>query len=153
MVKIEPIDAQFRKIKKKFESDPKDWRVLSDIDPKGNKDLFINQRDELWQIKTKPLSPVTGIASSCHVRNLDDEIQEEINTRGIEGNKFLFSMVVPQKDESAILASGVESFAKARTKRLKEMISEKEKNIEKELTEDVEQEFEKKHPQRKNLFM
>ncbi len=150
MVDIEPIDAQFRKIKRKFDDDQNDWRVLSSMDPLGNKDLFISQRDDLWQIKTKPLSPVTGIASSCHVRNLDEDIQREIRARGIEGNKFLFSMVVPQKKDPAILASGIESFSESR--KLKEMIADKHKSLEKELADDVEKTFEKKHLARKTLY-
>lgn len=150
---IEPLDAQFRKIKRKFDEDPKDWRVLSDIDAHGNKDLFINQRDDLWQIKTKPLSPFTGIAKSCHVRNLDEDIQREIHVRGVEGDKFIFQMIVPSSKDEAILASGVESFTNSKSKQLKEMINEKEKNIEKELTDDVEKTFEKHHSQRKNMFM
>ena len=150
MVEIEPIDAQFRKIKRKFDDDKADWRVLSSLDPRGNKDLFISQRDDLWQIKTKPLSPVTGIASTCHVRNLDEDIQKEIGARGIEGSKFLFSMVVPQRKDPAILASGIESFSESR--KLKDMLADKHKSLEKDLTDDVEKTFEKQHPQRKTLY-
>ncbi len=151
MPEIEPIDAQFRKIKRRFDDDPKDWRVLSDIDARGNKDMFINQREDLWQIKTKPLSPITGIARSCHVRNLDEEIQREIHARGMDGEKYMFSMLIPQSRNEALFAAGVESNSKS--KKLKEMLSEKEKNLEKDLSDDVEKTFEKHHSQRRNLFM
>lgn len=153
MVEIEPIDAQFRKIKRRFDDDPKDWHVLSDVDPRGNKDMFISQREDLWQIKTKPLSPITGIARSCHVRNLDDEIQREIRARGMDGEKYLFSMMIPQSRNKALFAAGVESFANSKSRRLKDMLSEKEKNLEKDLADDVEKTFEKQHAQRRNLFM
>ncbi len=153
MPEIEPIDAQFRKIKRRFDDDPKDWRVLSDIDTRGNKDMFINQREDLWQIKTKPLSPITGIARSCHVRNLDEDIQREIRSRGMDGEKYLFSMMIPQTRNEALFAAGVESFANSKSKRLKEMIGEKEKNLEKDLADDVEKTFEKQHAQRRNMFM
>ena len=151
-MKVAPIDAAFRKIKKKFDDDPKDWRVLSDVDDKGNKDLFISQRNELWQVKTKPLNPVSGIARSCHARNLDDEIQEELRVKGLEGDKYLFSMMVPQK-ENSIIASGIESFARKESGKLKGMLNEKNKNMEKDLVDEVEKEFEKKHMQRRNLFL
>jgi hypothetical protein len=128
--------------------------VLSDIDAHGNKDLFINQREDLWQIKTKPLSPFTGIAKSCHIRNLDEDIQREIQAKGITGDKYIFSMVVPQPDrDEAILATGVESYKQNQSKQLKELVEQKNKNIEKELTDDVEKTFEKHHAQRKNMFM
>jgi hypothetical protein len=155
MPEIEPIDAQFRKIKRRFDDDPKDWRVLSDIDARGNKDMFINQREDLWQIKTKPLNPISGIARSCHVRNLDDDIQKEIHSRGIDGQKFLFSMVIPQQErrDEALFAAGVESFTNTKSKRLKEMVAEKNKNMEKDLADDVEKTFEKQHSQRRNMFM
>ncbi|MEX2680593.1 MAG: hypothetical protein Q6373_003285 [Candidatus Sigynarchaeota archaeon] len=153
MVEIEPIDAQFRKIKRRFDEDPKDWRVLSDIDPRGNKDMFISQREDLWQIKTKPLSPITGIARSCHIRNLDEEIQREIRARGMDGEKYLFSMMIPQSRNEALFATGIESFANSKSKRLKEMLSEKEKHLEKDLADDVEKTFEKQQAQRRNLFI
>ncbi|MFX0100110.1 MAG: hypothetical protein ACFFCS_11060 [Candidatus Hodarchaeota archaeon] len=126
--------------------------MLSDVDARGNKDLFISQRNDLWQVKTKPLNPVSGIARSCHARNLDDEIQDELRTKGLEGDKYLFSMMVPQK-ESAIIASGVESFARNESGKLKGMLNEKNKNMEKDLMDEVEKTFEKKFLQRKNLFM
>ena len=153
-VNIEPVDAQFRKIKKRFDEDPTGWRVLTDVDPRGNKDMFISQRDELWQIKSKPLSPVAGIARSCHVRNLDDEIQHEINIRGIEGDKYVFSMLVPQPERKEVLvASGVESFARSKSWKLKAMLQGKNGDVERELTEGVEKEFERSHPQRKQMFL
>ncbi|NMC05005.1 MAG: hypothetical protein GYA24_07335 [Candidatus Lokiarchaeota archaeon] len=153
MPEFEPIDAQFRKIKRRFDDDPKDWRVLSDIDARGNKDMFINQRGDLWQIKTKPLSPMTGVARSCHVRNLDEDIQREIHARGVDGEKFLFSLMIPQARNEALFAAGIESFTNSKSKRLKEMIGEKEKNLEKKLADDVEKTFEKQHAQRRNMFM
>ena len=116
--------------------------------------MFISQHDDLWQIKTKPLSPVSGIAKSCHVRNLDEEIQREIDNRGIEGDKFMFSMLVPQPaTKDALVASGVESFARSKSKNLKTMLGEKNKHMERELADGVEKEFERQHPQRKSLFL
>nr|MDO8108963.1 hypothetical protein [Candidatus Sigynarchaeota archaeon] len=150
---IEPIDSQFRKIKRKFDEDPKDWHVLSDVDARGNKDLFINQHADLWQIKTKPLSPFTGIAKSCHVRNLDEDIQREIHARGFEGDKFLFSLIVPQQRDEALIATGIESFTNSKSQKLKEMMNDKNKNMEKDLADDVEKTFEKNHAQRRNMFM
>lgn len=153
-MKIEPVDAQFRKIKKRFDEDPRDWRVLTDVDTHGNKDMFISQRDELWQLKSKPLSPVAGIARSCHVRDLDEEIQQEISARGIEGEKYIFSMLVPQPDRKEVLvASGVESFARSRSRKLKAMLQGKNGDVERELVDSVEKEFERAHPQRKQMFL
>jgi hypothetical protein len=126
--------------------------VLSDVDARGNKDLFISQRSDLWQVKTKPLNPVSGIAMSSHARNLDDEIQDELRVKGLEGDKYLFSMMVPQK-ENSIIASGIESFARNESGKLKSMLNEKNTSMERDLADEVEKTFEKKHMQRRNLFM
>ncbi|MFX0100114.1 MAG: hypothetical protein ACFFCS_11085 [Candidatus Hodarchaeota archaeon] len=110
------------------------------------------QRNNLWQMKTKPLNPVSGIAKSCHARNLDDEIQDEFRDKGLEGEKYLFSMMVPQK-ENTIIASGVERFARNESGKPKVMLNEKNKKMKKDLMDEVEKDFEKKHMQRRNLLL
>ncbi|MHA1369169.1 MAG: hypothetical protein ACTSWN_15615 [Promethearchaeota archaeon] len=153
-MKIEPIDEIMKKVKSKFDKDSSDWRILSDIDPFGNKDLFISQRENLWQIKTKPLNPTSGIAKGCFVRNLDDEIQAELEKKGLAGNKYIFSMLVPiHSEKNAIIASGIESFSRNHSKKLKEMLDEKNKNLQRDLTRSVEKTFEREHLQRKNLYL
>ncbi|MHA1684375.1 MAG: hypothetical protein ACTSUE_25790 [Promethearchaeota archaeon] len=150
---IEEIDELFKDIKKKFDDDPENWRVLSDIDGRGNKDLFISQHDNLWQIKTKPIDPRHGIAKGFRARSIDDDIQDELRAKGLEGDKYLFSMVVPQRETNPIFASGIESFAMNRSSTLKQQLADKHKHIERDLQNEVEKEFEKKHFRRKNMFL
>ncbi|MHA1794356.1 MAG: hypothetical protein ACTSVI_17095 [Promethearchaeota archaeon] len=151
-MKIEEIDDIFKTLKRRFDKDPKEWKVLGDIDARGNKDLFISQREDLWHIKTKPVSPFTGIAKGVHVRNLDDEIQAELVKNGLAGEKLLFSMIVPQ-DKNAIFASGIESFARHKSKNLKKMVSEKNRDVDRQLMDAVEKTFERKFPRRKDMFV
>ena len=67
---IEPIGKILKKIKRRFDADPENWQVVSGVDKLGNKDLFIGQQPRLWQIKSKPLSPLTSIAMGTSVRHL-----------------------------------------------------------------------------------
>lgn len=148
---VKDIDELFKNIKKKFDKNSNGWKVLSDIDPRGNKDLFISKDSELWQVKAKTVNPMAKIAKGFHVRNLDDEIQDMIEEKGQKGDKLLFSMLIPQEN-NAIIAQGIESFQKEQSKCLKSMLAEKNKNMERDLTHEVEREFEKRHPMR-DLFM
>lgn len=150
---IEPVGKILKKIKRKFDADPENWQVVSGVDKLGNKDLFIGQQPRLWQIKSKPLSPLTSIAIGTSVRRLDDDINERIGLQSPTDLNQLFGMLVPVNKDETIIASGIENFSQKKTRILKDRMKETDSDIQKELKKTVEDEFAKKHPDRKNLYI
>ncbi|MHA1734228.1 MAG: hypothetical protein ACTSU5_20005 [Promethearchaeota archaeon] len=149
------IDDVIRRIKKRFDQDPEDWRVYGGRDQRGNSDIFIQQHPHIWQIKLKPVDPFRNIAFGSPARRLDDEINEKINGKpGTRPDDLLrlFNMMVPISSEENVVASGIEQFSQSRAKDIREHLQEKNPNQEKGLQQEVEREFEKKFPGRSALF-
>ncbi len=153
MDNIEPVGKMLKRIKRRFDNDPENWHVVAGVDNLGNKDLFIGQQPNLWQIKSKPLSPFTSVAMGTQARRLDDEINERIGIQQPSDISQLFGMLVPINKEETIIASGIENFSKNKTRMLKKRMKETEANSQKKLKKAVEDEFAKQHPERKNMFI
>jgi len=150
---IEPVGKMLKKIKRRFDDDPENWHVVAGVDKLGNKDLFIGQQPNLWQIKSKPLSPFTSVAMGMQARRLDDEINARIGIQQPADIAQLFGMLVPINKEETIIASGVENFSRKKTRVLKNRMKEVESDSQKNLKKSVEDEFAKQHPERKNMFI
>jgi hypothetical protein len=151
---IEPVGKVLKTIKKKFDQDPENWHAVAGVDKLGNKDLFIGQQPNLWQIKSKPLSPFTSVAmGTCAPRRLDDDINARIGMQTPSDINELFGMLVPINKDETIIASGIENFSQKKARVLKNRMKETDSDIQKELKKSVEEEFAKKHPERKNLYI
>ncbi len=142
-----------KRIKNQYDVDPENWRVFGGRDPRGNSDIFIQQHPKIWQIKLKPIDPFRNVAYGSPVRRLDDEINQKIGATPSQDDLLrLFGMMVPVNKDENIIASGIENFSPKKTNHIKKILKEKNPNQEKELQDEVEKEFGKKFPERKNLF-
>ncbi|HMF33355.1 MAG TPA: hypothetical protein VKK79_18155 [Candidatus Lokiarchaeia archaeon] len=151
---IEPVGKIIKKIKRRFDEDPENWQAVAGVDNLGNNDLFIGQQPRLWQIKSKPLSPFTSIAMGTSApRRLDDDINQRIGIQSPTDFNQLFGMLVPVNKEETIIASGIENFSQKKARILKDRMKETDSDVQKELKKSVEDEFAKKHPERKNLYI
>ena len=65
----------------------------------------------------------------------------------------LFGMVVPIKKDQNIVAAGIEKYSQQHGNYLKEIIGERDSNLEYQMAKRIDEEFTKKHPQRKNLYI
>jgi hypothetical protein len=65
----------------------------------------------------------------------------------------LFGMIVPVKKDQSIIASGIEKYSQSHGEYLKRIIHEQNPNLNYRLAKRIDEEFTKKHPQRKNLYI
>ena len=151
---IKPIRDVIKKIKKKYDKDSEDWKITGCRDKHGNQDTFITQPPNTFWLKSKALNPFSAISYGSVVRHIDDKINREIGKELTPDEMLrLIQFIVPTSQDNAIIASGIERFSQQKGKFLKDKITEKKKNLSKTLARKVDEEFTKKHPQRKNLFI
>ncbi|MFW9783882.1 MAG: hypothetical protein ACFFFB_16475 [Candidatus Heimdallarchaeota archaeon] len=151
---VAPISSVVKKMKKEYDRDPKDWRVLSSKDRDGNTDTIISKKPNQYWLKSKQLSPFSALSMGSVVRNIDKDIDERIGKK-MSPNDMLrfFGMVVPIKENKSVIASGIENFSQEKGDYIKKLISERDANLDYQLRRRVDEAFTKKHPQRKNLYI
>lgn len=151
---IAPITSIVKKMKKEYDKDPKDWKVIGSKDDKGNYDTLITKKPNAFWLKSKQLSPYSALSMGTIARNIDKDIDEKIG-KTMTQNDFLrlFGMVVPIKKDQNIVAAGIEKYSQEHGNYLKKIIGEKNSNIDHQLGKRIEKEFSKKHPQRDGLYL
>lgn len=151
---VAPISSIVKKMKKAYDRDSKDWRVLGSKDKDGNLDTIITKKPNSFWLKSKQLSPISALSMGTVVRNLDKDIDEKIGKK-MSPNDMLrfFGMVVPIKQNKNIIATGIENYSQEKGDYMKNLIKEKDSNLDYQLRRRVDDEFTKKYPQRKNLYM
>ena len=151
---VASIRSVVKKMKKAYDRDPKDWRVLGSKDRDGNLDTIISKKPDYYWLKSKQLSPYSALSMGTVVRNLDKDIDEKIGKK-MSPNDMLrfFGMVVPIKEKQSIIASGIEKFSQEKGDYMKKIIDEKDANLDYYLRHRLDKEFIRKHPQRKNLYI
>jgi len=151
---VAPIRSVVKKMKKEYDRDPKDWRVLGSKDKDGNSDTIISKKPNYFWLKSKQLSPFSALSMGTVVRNLDKDIDEKVGKRMYKNDMLrFFGMVVQIKENKSIIASGIEKYSQEKGDYLKKIINEKDANLGYQLRRRVDEAFTKKHPQRKNLYI
>jgi hypothetical protein len=152
---IAPISRIVKNMKKRYDKDPKGWKVVGTQDEDGNNDTFITKKPNTYWLKSKQLSPFSSLSMGSVVRNIDRDIDEEIGNKKMSKEDMLrlFGMVVPVKKDKNIIASGIEKYSKNHGGHIKKVISERRPNIGHQLAKRIDEKFTKKHPQRKNLYL
>ena len=142
------------KIKKEYDKDSKDWRVLGSKDKDGNLDTIISKKPNHFWLKSKQLSPFSALSMGTVVRNLDKDIDEKVGKK-MSPNDMLrfFGMIVPLKENKSVVASGIEKYSQEKGDYIKKIIDERDANLGYHLRRRVNEAFTKKHPQRKNLYI
>lgn len=151
---ISPISSIIKKMKKEYDKDPKDWRVIGSKDDKGNSDTFITKKPNAYWLKSKKLSPYSALSMGTAIRNLDKDIDEKIGKKMSPDDMLrFFGMVVPIKKDQNVIAAGIEKYSQKHGNYLKDLIHERDPNIEHILGRRIDKEFAKKHPQRRGLYI
>ena len=151
---VAPIQSIVKKMKKEYDKDPKDWRVIGSNDKDGNLDTFITKKPNSYWLKSKQLSPYSALSMGTVVRNLDRDIDEKIGKKMSPNDMLrLFGMIVPVENNKNIIATGIEKFSQGHGNHIKTIISEQDPNLAYQLRRRIDEEFIRKHPQRKNLFI
>jgi len=153
---VAPIKPIIKKLKKEYDKDRNDWRVIGSRDDQGNTDTFITKKPNAYWLKSKMLSPYSSLTMGTIVRNIDRDIEKEVRKgKTLSPNEMfrLFGMVVPIKKDQNIVAAGIEKYSQQHGNYLKKIISERDSNLEYQMAKRIDEEFTKKHPQRKNLYI
>ncbi len=151
---VAPIHSIIKKLKKEYDKDPKDWRLIGSKDDHGNSDTFIGKKPNTYWLKSKMLSPYSALSMGSIVRNVDKEIDEGYG-KVLSPNDMirLFGMVVPVQKDKNVVAAGLEKYSQQHGDYIKKIIKEKDSNLGYQLARRIDEEFTKRHPQRKNLYI
>jgi hypothetical protein len=151
---VAPVGSIIKKMKKEYDKDKKDWRVIGSNDNEGNLDTIITKKPNTYWLKSKQLSPYSALSMGTVVRNLDKDIDEKIGKK-MSSNDMLrfFGMIVPIKKDQNIIASGIEKYSQEHGNYLKNIMNERDPNISYALGKRISEEFGKKYPQRRSLYI
>ena len=151
---VKPISSIVKKLKKEYDKDPKDWRVIGSKDKDGNLDTFITKKPNAYWLKSKQLGPYSSLSMGSYVRNIDKDIDSKVGKKLSPDDMLrLFGMVVPVRKYQNVIATGIEKYSQQHGDYLKKVIGERDSNIGYQMARRIDEEFTKKHPQRKNLFI
>ena len=151
---VAPIKSIIKKMKKEYDKDSTDWRVIGSKDRDGNLDTIISKKPNHFWLKSKQLSPFSALSMGSVVRNLDKDIDEKMGKKMSPDEMFrFFGMVVPIEADKNIIASGIERYSQKQGDYLKKVIHENNSNLAYQLRHRIEREFSRKHTQRKNLYI
>jgi hypothetical protein len=151
---VAPIKHIVKKMKKDYDKDPKDWRVIGSKDNKGNNDTFITKKPNTYWLKSKQLSPYSALSMGTVVRKIDQDIDNQVGKKLSPDEMLrLFGMVVPIKKDQNVVAAGIEKYSQEHGDYLKKIISEKNPNLGHQMAKKIDQEFRRKHPQRDGLYL
>ncbi|MFX0019226.1 MAG: hypothetical protein ACFFBT_05805 [Promethearchaeota archaeon] len=151
---VAPIKTIIKKMKKDYDKSPKGWRIIGSSDKHGNTDTFITKKPDAYWLKSKMLNPYSSLTMGSLARNIDKDIDEKIGKKMSPNDMLrLFGMIVPVKQDQNIIAAGIEKYSQQHGDHLKKVIHENNPNLGYQLARRVDEEFTKKHPQRKNLYI
>ncbi len=151
---VAPVSSIVKKMKKEYDKDKKDWRIIGSNDKDGNLDTIITKKPNAFWLKSKQLSPYSALSMGTIVRNLDKDIDEKVGKRMSPNDMLrLFGMIVPIKKDQNIIASGIEKYSQDHGDYLKKIMNERDPNISFALGRRISDEFAKKYPQRRGLYI
>jgi hypothetical protein len=151
---ISPIQRVFKKMKKEYDKDPKDWAVVSSKDDNGNADTFFQKKPNTYWLKSKMLSPYSALSLGTVIKDINKEIDEKVGQKLTPEDMIrFFGMVVPVTKDQNVIAAGIEKYSQNHGDILKTIINEKETNVGYQLARRLDEEFTKQYPQRKNLYI
>lgn len=151
---VAPISNIMKKMKKQYDKDPKDWRLIGSKDKDGNDDTFIYKKPNSFWLKSKQISPFSSLSMGTHIRNIDRDIDENIGKKLSPDDMLrLFGMVVPIKKDQSIYTAGIEQYSQKQGDYLKKVVTERNSNLGYQMAKRIDEQFSKKYPQRKNLYI
>ena len=80
-LKVKPVSSVVKKLKKQYDKNPKDWRVIGSKDKDGNLDTFITKKPDAYWLKSKQLGPYSSLSMGSYVRNIDRDIDANVGKK------------------------------------------------------------------------
>lgn len=143
---IKPIDEVMLEIKNRYDKKRKGWRILAGKDLKGRSDMFISDGSMLWQLKMEMVNPFQYVGYGTRVGKVDQEI---IGKTMLAGSPSWFELVSPvRRDDSFIIAKGIENYSSGSISELKGLISDKQRRLEFKLSDEIGRLIYRRYPER-----
>lgn len=154
----EPLGNIIKGIKKKYDKDKENWKVMGGVDKVGNTDLIISQNPNLWWIKSKAIDGTgfRNISYGKELRNIDDDILNEFNRKKNDPKEVfhsLFGMSVPVSHKDIITAAGIQRIAPREMNLLKKRINSKYPDTELHLRKKIKKTWKRNFPTRDNIYL
>jgi len=151
---VAPVKTIIKKMKKKYDQDPKGWRIIGSKDDHGNTDTFISKKPNAYWLKSKMLNPYSSLTMGATIHNINKDIDEKVGAKMSPDDMLrLFGMIVPINKNQNIIAAGIEKYSQHHGNYLKKVIKEQDANLGYQLARRVDEEFIKNYPQKKNLYI
>ena len=152
---VEGIGKIVKNIKKKYDDDQENWKVMGGTDKEGNHDLIISQNPNAWWLKSKSIDPYRSITFGKELRNIEDDIQSQMGKKEFDPNDAfhaLFGMSVPV-EKDLITALGIQKVAPKEMSYLKRNIEDKNPSLDKKLNSKVKKTWKELYPDRDNVYL
>lgn len=147
---VKSLDKILAEIKKEYDKDRKDWRILSGETPYGL-DSFISKEDRAWQLKLDFIRPFEVLGLGSKISNIDEKIQGRVQEKGIP---FLFEMLVPQTKDQWLVAHGLSSHIDRQNMALlKQSVTHTQGPIDLELRRELDRLIDKKFPMKRKQYI
>ena len=139
-MKVKHLPELMSEIKLEFDKDPYNWRILRGKDSREHTATFIAHDDQkLWQLKTEWKNPVTPVGiGKCVKRNLNDEIQEIMNT----GTDLPIREIYPNND-NFIVALGLGKYSQKSTHKMSDLLRQDIPGYRSKIEKELNLEFQK----------
>lgn len=147
---IKSLDKILAEIKKEYDKDRKDWRIISGETSFGL-DSFISKDDRAWQLKLDFIRPYEALGLGSKITNIDEKIQGRVQERGVP---FLFEMLVPQTKDQWLVAHGLSSHIDRQNMALlKKSVANAQGPIDLELRKELDRIIDKKFPMKRKQYL
>lgn len=131
---IRPVEEIISEIRESYEREPLGWKLLRGRDNLGHTDTYIMHKKALWQMKCEFKSPFQPKGVGIRIQ---DKPSNEIEFLMEHGSALPFGEIYPQGDSLPILAMGIGRYSPKAASELKGLISSKQENLERNLTESL----------------
>ncbi len=147
---IKTLEKILAEIKKEYDKDKKDWRIISGGDSLGL-DSFIFQHDRAWQLKMDFIRPFEVLGLGSKITKIDEKIQQKVRDKGVP---FLFEMLVPQPKNQWLVARGLSSHVdRQNLAKLKNSVTKEYRPIDLELRKELNHLIDKKFPMKRKQYL
>lgn len=147
---IKSLEKVLAEIKKEYDKDKKDWRIISGGDSLGL-DSFILQQDRAWQLKMDFIRPFEVLGLGSKITKIDEKIQQKVRDNGMP---FLFEMLVPQPKDQWLVARGLSSHVdRQNLTTLKKSVKKEYGPIDLELRKELNCLIDKKFPMKRKQYL
>ena len=133
-MQIKSVEEIIAEIKECYDQEPFGWKMLRGRDRAGHYDTYIMNRKSLWQLKTEFKSPHQPVGVGIKIM---DNPHKEIDLLMEEGSALPFGEIYQQRKSHPIFALGIGRYSPKATKELKGIVSSKQEELERNLSENL----------------